>query len=77
MKRLTGIVAASLLVALAGFGCGSMSSGPGWVTLIDGDKGLDNWYVTGTAANWRAEDGAILPTQAHGAARSDFDRAAR
>jgi hypothetical protein len=59
MKRLIGTIAVSLLVALAGFGCGSMSSGSGWVTLIDGDKGMDNWSVSGRAANWRAEGGAI------------------
>jgi hypothetical protein len=59
MKRLTGIIAVSLLAALAGFGCGSMSSGSGWVTLIDGDKGMDNWSVSGSAGNWRAEGGAI------------------
>jgi hypothetical protein len=59
MKRLTGIIAVSLLAVLAGFGCGSMSSGSGWVTLIDGDKGMDNWSVSGSAGNWRAEGGAI------------------
>jgi 3-keto-disaccharide hydrolase len=59
MKRLIGIVAVSLVVALAAFGCRSMSAGEGWVTLIDGDKGMDNWSVSGRAANWRAEGGAI------------------
>ena len=59
MKRLMGIVAVSLVVALASFGCKGLWPGDDWVTLIDGDKGMENWYVTGTAANWRAEDGAI------------------
>jgi hypothetical protein len=59
MKRIIGIIAVSLVVALAGFGCRSMSGGEGWVTLIDGDKGMDNWSVSGRAANWRAEGGAI------------------
>jgi hypothetical protein len=36
-----------------------MSSGSGWETLIDGAKGMENWYETGNSANWRAEDGAI------------------
>jgi hypothetical protein len=31
----------------------------GWVTLIDGDKGMENWVKTGSDANWRAADGAI------------------
>jgi 3-keto-disaccharide hydrolase len=59
MKRVMGIIAVSLLVTLAGFGCRSMSGGDGWVTLIDGNDGMDNWSVSGRAANWRAEGGAI------------------
>ena len=31
----------------------------GWTTLIDGDKGLENWNRVGDA-NWRAEGGAIV-----------------
>ena len=31
----------------------------GWTTLIDGDKGLENFTRVG-GANWRAEDGAIV-----------------
>jgi hypothetical protein len=46
------------LVAFVLFGCASMS-GPGWTTLIDGDKGMENWDRTGSDANWRAEGGAI------------------
>jgi hypothetical protein len=30
----------------------------GWITLIDGETGLDNWYRIGDA-NWQAVDGAI------------------
>jgi hypothetical protein len=51
-------LAAALLVAA----CASGPAGPandGWVTLIDGDKGLDNWGQVGDA-NWRAEGGAIV-----------------
>ena len=59
MKQLFKIVAASLAVALTVFGCTSYSPTQGWVTLIDGNDGMDNWYVTGTAANWRGEGGAI------------------
>ena len=31
----------------------------GWVTLIDGDQGMENWTKSGSNANWRAEGGAI------------------
>jgi hypothetical protein len=61
MKRLT----AALLVAVTAFGCAQMSStwdsmtGSGWTTLIDGDKGLDNFNRVGDV-NWRAESGAIV-----------------
>ncbi len=33
--------------------------GSGWVTLIDGGKGMENFNAVG-GANWRAEDGAIV-----------------
>src|SRR5262245_13830424 len=59
MKRIFAGAAALLFVALAVFGCGHHLPSAGWITLIDGDAGMDNWYVTGSSANWRAEDGAI------------------
>ncbi len=59
MKRLIRIIGTSLLIAFAAIGCRSMSGGEGWISLIDGDKGMDNWSVSGRAANWRAEGGAI------------------
>ena len=34
-------------------------SDAGWITLIDGTAGLENWDRVGDA-NWRAEDGAIV-----------------
>ncbi len=37
----------------------------GWETLIDGDKGLENWSVLGDA-NWRAEGGLIVADQGKG-----------
>jgi hypothetical protein len=58
MKRLIRIVAVSLAVALTVFGCGRYSANQGWVTLIDGENGLDNFNRLG-GANWHAEDGAI------------------
>ena len=63
----------SLLVcALGAAGCatsGGGAAGAGWVTLIDGADGLDNFNRIGTA-NWRAADGAIQAD-----ARADKDSA--
>jgi hypothetical protein len=56
MKR--HIAGALLLVAAAMFGCAGMT-GQGWTTLIDGDKGLENFNTSGSNANWRGEGGAI------------------
>jgi len=65
MKSLSRIIRL-LVVAFAVGGCGSMSpTGQGWVTLIDGDKGLDNFYEVGSA-NWRAEGGAIVADKGKG-----------
>ena len=57
MKRLIVVTAAILLSA-----CSSMPSwmpGSGWTTLIDGEKGLENFDKVGDA-NWRGEGGAIV-----------------
>lgn len=59
MKRVVARVVAMLAVAIAVVACGQMPWKPGWITLIDGNAGMDNWSVSGTAANWRAEDGSI------------------
>ena len=47
--------------AAAGFaGCSVMpGSMGGWTTLVDGEKGLENFDRLGRS-NWRAEDGAIV-----------------
>ena len=39
--------------------------GSGWVTLIDGEQGLDNWNRVGDA-NWRVEAGGISANQGKG-----------
>ena len=65
MNRLSVIAATIVVVAFTAFGCASMSSDPGWVTLIDGAKGLENWDRIGDA-NWRAEDGAIVADKGKG-----------
>ena len=63
MKRLL-VIATGLLVAA----CSSMPSwvpGSGWTTLIDGDKGMENFNRVGDA-NWRAEGGAIVADKGKG-----------
>src|SRR5260221_1965883 len=57
MKRLLIAAAAFALAA-----CSSMPAwmpGGGWTTLVDGDKGMENFNKLG-GANWRAEGGAIV-----------------
>ena len=58
MKRISGIAAALLVVAFTLFGCASQPSGPGWITLVDGENGLQNFTRLGDA-NWTAVNGAI------------------
>jgi hypothetical protein len=76
MKRAFMLGAIMLLSA-----CSSMPSwvpGGGWTTLIDGDKGMDNFTQVGDA-NWRAEDRAIVADNGKGGflvtktAYRDFD----
>ena len=61
MKRLLAVTAALCVSAFAVFGCSQMSdrADAGWIVLIDGASGLDNWNRIGDA-NWRAEYGAIV-----------------
>lgn len=60
MKRLTVIATVFLLVCSSVAGCAQISGRDGgWITLIDGAVGLDNWDRVGDA-NWRAEGGAIV-----------------
>ena len=49
---------AAMFVALILFGCGHYLPSQGWITLIDGNSGMENWNITG-GGNWRAEDGSI------------------
>jgi hypothetical protein len=55
----------ALILGAGILGCESMPSmpawmpGSGWTTLVDGEKGLENFDRTG-GANWRAEGGAIV-----------------
>ena len=59
MKRRTVLAAAALVLAASA--CSQMGgqSESGWTSLIDGEKGLDNFTHIG-GANWRAEGGAIV-----------------
>lgn len=68
MKWLSVITMGLLVVALTAFGCAQMQFGQsdaGWITLIDGASGLENWNRVGDA-NWRAEDGAIVADKGKG-----------
>jgi hypothetical protein len=57
MKR-HGWAVATIVVALAA--CAQLRiPGMGWETLVDGDKGLENFNAIGDA-NWHAEGGAIV-----------------
>ena len=61
MNRWSFITTGLLVIALTAFGCASRPSGQadaGWITLIDGATGLENWTRAGDA-NWRAVDGVI------------------
>jgi len=59
MKRISKITSGLLVIAFALFGCAQQPYDPSWITLIDGETGLDNFIRQGDA-NWRAEDGAIV-----------------
>jgi hypothetical protein len=64
MNKRTLFMAAACTAIVAG--CGSMHMpGSGWTTLIDGERGFDNFIRTGDA-NWRAENGAIVADHGKG-----------
>ena len=59
MKRTFAGAVVMLAVALTLAACIHHLPSQGWTRLIDGASGMENWDVSGTKANWRAEDGAI------------------
>ncbi len=65
MKRSSLSIAALLVLALTLAGCAGLTGGDGWVTLVDGGTGLDNWNRIGDA-NWRSEGGAIVADRGKG-----------
>ena len=64
MKRFHAVTAALLVLAFTAAGCAHMAD-DGWVTLIDGPKGLENWNRVGDA-NWRGERDYIVADQGKG-----------
>jgi len=61
MKTRLAYIAGLLALALAISGCVHHSD-DGWITLIEGDKGMENWNITG-GGNWRGERGTIQADQ--------------
>jgi hypothetical protein len=72
MKRHFASAIGLLLVALIGAGCSHYLPQQGWVTLIDGETGMENWSSTGSNANWRAAEGAIQADKSTGKGSSVF-----
>ncbi len=64
MDRRTVLTTGAMIAALAVSGCASMGGGD-WVTLIDGERGLENFNRIGDV-NWRAEGGAIVGDKGKG-----------
>lgn len=58
------MLATALLVASC-----AHSPSSGWITLIDGEQGLENFERIGDA-NWRAEGGAIVADKGTGSSHS-------
>jgi hypothetical protein len=58
MSRWISLTMAVLVLAVAACTTSSSGRGGGWVTLLDGTDGMDNWTRVGDA-NWRAVDGVI------------------
>ncbi|NBY68733.1 MAG: DUF1080 domain-containing protein, partial [Betaproteobacteria bacterium] len=65
MNRRFLILSSVLLTSFALLGCSTAPQGPGWISLLDGDKGLENWNRLGDA-NWRAENNAITADKGAG-----------
>jgi hypothetical protein len=65
MKRLSALTGALLLTAFTVVGCQRYMHDDGWVTLIDGKKGLENFDRVGDA-NWRGQHDYIVADQGKG-----------
>ncbi len=64
MKRFSSVAAGLLVVAMTVAGC-AQGLRSGSTSLIDGEKGLENFTRVGDA-NWRAEGGAIVGDKGKG-----------
>jgi hypothetical protein len=62
MTRSAGQFLATIAATALLVGCGTMGNPSGWTTLIDGEKGMDNFTRVGDA-NWTATEGAVQATQ--------------
>jgi Domain of Unknown Function (DUF1080) len=58
LARLRNCLAVLSICAFGVTGCASLP-GSGWNALVDGERGMENFKVTGEA-NWRTEAGAIV-----------------
>ena len=61
MERLSVMTLGLLVSGFIFFGCSQQMSDQrdaGWVTLLDGPKGLENWDQVGTS-NWAVVDGVV------------------
>ncbi len=61
MNHISAIAAALLVIAFTIFGCSYLPFGQsdaGWITLIDGPKGMENFNQVGTT-NWAVVDGIL------------------
>lgn len=58
-------LAGALVVVLVMAGCASAPSTGGWITLLEGGKGLENFIRQGDA-NWRVEDGLVVADKGKG-----------
>ncbi len=65
MRRRTALALTTTAVLTTLAGCAALSGDAGWVTLIDGAQGLENFDRIGDA-NWRAENGAIVADKGKG-----------
>jgi hypothetical protein len=69
MKRLSGISAGLLAIALGMFGCANYPPlTRGWVAIFDGSS-LDNWNRVGNA-NWRLQAGMVQADSSDGTGSS-------
>jgi hypothetical protein len=61
MNRIASVFFTLVTLLIGLNGCATNGTGAGWTTLLDGEKGLENFNRLGEA-NWTAVDGAIQAT---------------